>query len=147
MPALPHLTSHVEGSSPDFEELGKVRNFLGILAPDFNHFFPKRLLEIYPNATDLAQMLDLQRTQLYSKKGIPLKKGTSLRKRLIYLVLATDLAYALLDNDIEKTSHWLTAPNFILFGETPLEVIMRDEGEPLIGWLMERSGLKSGSAF
>ncbi len=63
-------------------------------------------------------MLDLQRTQIYAKT-IALKKGSNLRKRLINLVLATDLAYGLLDKDIEKTSHWLTAPNFVLFGETP----------------------------
>jgi hypothetical protein len=146
MPALPHLSSHFE-RSPDLEDLGKIHNFLGILTPDYNHFLPKRLLEIYPNASDLAQMLELQRTQVYSKKGFPLKRGSSLRKRLIYLVIATDLAYALLDKDVDKTCHWLTAPNFILFGETPLEVIMRDEGEPLISWLMERLGLKPGAAF
>ncbi len=138
MPALPYFSSPFEGS-PDFDELGKIQNFLGILTPDFHHFYPKRLLEIYPNATDLSQMLDLQRTQIYAKT-IALKKGSNLRKRLINLVLATDLAYGLLDKDIEKTSHWLTAPNFVLFGETPLEVIMRDEGTPLIAWLMERSG-------
>jgi hypothetical protein len=146
MPALPHLSSHFEGPS-DLEDLGKIHNFLGILAPDYNHFLPKRLLDIYPHASDLAQMLDLQRTQVYSKKPLPLKKGSSLRKRLIYLVIATDLAYTLLDKKVDKTCHWLTAPNFILFGETPLEVIMRDEGEPLISWLMERLGLKPGSAF
>lgn len=146
MPALPYLSSHFEGSD-DLEDLGKIHNFLGILTPDYNHFLPQKLLEIYPNATDLAQMLELQRTQVYLKKAISLKKGSSLRKRLISLVIATDLAYVLLDKDIKKTSHWLTAPNFILFGETPLDVIMRDEGEPLIGWLMERSGLKPGSAF
>jgi hypothetical protein len=145
MHALPHRFG--PDPTPEFEELGQIQNVLGILAPDFKYFFPKRLLEIYPNATDLAQMLNIKRTQIYSQKGILLKKGSSLRNRMIDLVQATDLAYALLDKDVNKTCHWLIAPNFILFGETPLEVIMRGEGEPLITWLMERLGLKPGSAF
>lgn len=144
--ALPH-SGHSFSPSIDFEDLGKIQNFLGILAPDAHHFYPNRLLEIYSNATDWAEMLNLQRTQIYSKKGLSLKKGTILRKRLIQLVIATDLAYILLNQDKNKTSLWLTTPNFILFGDTPLEVIMRDEGEHIISWLMERLGFKSGTAF
>jgi hypothetical protein len=146
MTALPHFFSPFDHFA-EMSDLGKISNYLEILAADYKHFFPQRLLEIYPNATDLAQMLDLQRTQIYTKRGIPLKKGTSLRKKLISLVIAADLAYKLLDQDVEKTCHWLSAPNFILFGETPFEVIMRDEGEPLIAWLKERLGYKSGAAF
>ena len=54
MTALPNFISPFE-NFPDPKGLGQIRNLLGILTPDFGHFFPKKLLAIYPNATELAQ--------------------------------------------------------------------------------------------
>ncbi len=142
--ALPVGRDHL-GDFPN-EHLGEIKNHLGILIAGYNHFSPRLLLEACPNVTDLAEMLGIQRTQLYTDR-ISLKKGTKLRKRIIQLVIATDLAYHLLGQSKEKTLHWLATPNLIFFGDTPLEVIMRDEGEIIISWLMEREGLKPGSAF
>lgn len=141
MCALP--VSHL--GDPD-ENLGAIRNHLQLLSADFHYFFPKQLLKIYPNATDLADLLGIQRTQLYLKH-IPLKAGTKLKKRIIQIAIATDLAYDLLGQSQEKTLHWLTAPSLVFFGDSPLDVIMRDEAEAVIGWLLERSGLKQGYAF
>lgn len=70
-----------------------------------------------------------------------------MRKRVIHLVMATDLAYELLERSRAKTLHWLLAPNLVFFGDSPLEVITRDEGEEIIAWLMQRRGLKPGAAF
>lgn len=145
MSALPSFSPLFEDPS-ESENLGKISNFLGILTSDYGHFLPKKLLEMYPNASELAEMLGLQRTQVYAKK-LPLKKGSPLRKRIINLVIASDLASILMEKDADKICQWLTAPNFMLFGESPLEVIMRGEGEPLILWLRERAGFKPGAAF
>lgn len=128
-------------------ELGQIHNYLGILDTSHNprHFSSKPLMRICSNKSDLAGLLGVQRTQLYHKT-LPLKKGTKLRSRIIHLVMATDLVYQLLDND-QKTIEWLTTPNTFLFGDSPLEVIMRDEGDAIISWLLERLGRKPGAAF
>jgi hypothetical protein len=61
--------------------------------------------------------------------------------------MATDLIYELMENDEDQTIKWLTTPNTFLFGDSPLEVIMRDEGHAIISWLLELLGRKPGSAF
>lgn len=129
------------------KELGQIHNYLGILdtSHDPRHFSSESLMRICSNKSDLASLLGVQRTQLY-QKTLPLKKGTKLRSRIIHLVIATDLVYQLIEND-QGTIEWLTAPNTFLFGDSPLEVIMRDEGEVIISWLLERLGRKPGVAF
>ena len=129
-------------------DLGEIQNYLGILDTSHNpqHFSSKPLMQICSNKTDLASLLGVQRTQLY-QKTLPLKKGTKLRSRIIHLVMATDLIYELMENDQEKTIKWLTTPNILLFGDSPLEVIMRDEGNTIILWLLEKLGRKPGAAF
>lgn len=128
------------------ENLGEIQNVLHILSPDFKSFSPRLLIKAYSHVTDLADMLGVQRTQLYLEQ-IPLKKGSKLRNRIIQLVIVTDLAYILLGKSEKKILRWLVAPNLIFFGSSPLEVIMRDEGEMVISWLMERAGRKPGAAF
>lgn len=129
-------------------ELGQIHNYLGILdtARSPHHFSSKPLLRICSNKSDLASMLGVQRTQLY-QKSLPLKKGTKLRSRIFNLVMATDLVYELIGKNKEKTLDWLTAPNTYFFGDSPLEVIMRDEGESILNLLMEKLGRKPGAAF
>lgn len=128
--------------------LGQIHNYLGILdtSHDPRHFSSESLTRICSNKTDLASLLGVQRTQLY-QKILPLKKGTRLRSRIIHLVMATDLVYELMGNDKDKTIKWLTTPNTFLFGDSPLEVIMRDEGNAIISWLQEMLGRKPGAAF
>jgi hypothetical protein len=131
-----------------FQDLGQAHNYLGILDTPTNprHFFSELLIRICSNKSDLANILGIQRTLLYQKK-LPLKKGTKLRSRIMHLVIATDMVYELLRNDKSKTLAWLIAPNTFLFGDSPFEVIMRDEGEAIISWLMEKLGKKPGAAF
>lgn len=130
------------------ERLGQIHNYLGILDTSHNprHFASEPLMRICSNKSDLASLLGVQRTQLY-QKTLPLRKGTKLRSRIIHLVMATDLVYELMKNNQKKTIEWLTTPNTFLFGDSPLEVIMRDEGEVIISWLLERLGRKPGAAF
>lgn len=129
-------------------QLGQIHNYLGILdtSHDPRHFSSQSLMRICSNKTDLASLLGVQRTQLY-QKTLPLKKGTKLRSRIIHLVMATDLIYELMGNNQDKTIKWLTTPNTYLFGDSPLEVIMRDEGHVIISWLLELLGRKPGAAF
>lgn len=129
------------------KDLGQIQNYLGILDTIHNpqHFSSEPLMRIWSNKTDLANLLGIQRTQLY-QKNLPLKKGTKLRGRIINLVMATDLVYELMGND-QKAIEWLIAPNTHLFGDSPLEVIMRDEGDVIISWLLEKLGRKPGIAF
>lgn len=130
------------------KELGQIHNYLGILDASHNprHFSSASLMRICSNKSDLASLLGVQRTQLYQKTR-PIKKGSKLRSRIIHLVMATDLVYELMENDQEKTIKWLTTPNTLLFGDSPLEVIMRDEGNAIISWLLEKLGRKPGAAF
>lgn len=124
--------------------LGEIQNYLGILSPDdWRYFFPKALLEICPNVSDLAHYLGIQRTQLYQEK-VSLKKDD---KRIIHLVIASDIVYILLKKDRQKTVRWLCTPNIKLFGDSPFEAIMRGEGEVLIAWLKQRAGIAPGQAF
>lgn len=129
-------------------ELGQIHNYLGILDTSHNprHFSSESLIRICSNKSDLASLLGIQRTQLYHKT-LPLKKGTKLRRRIIHLVMATDLIYQLFSENDQKTVEWLTTPNTLLFGDSPLEVIMRDEGDSVISLLLERLGRKPGAAF
>lgn len=131
-----------------YNELGQIHNYLGILDTSHNprHFSSEPLMRICSNKSDLASLLGVQRTQLY-KKNLPLKKGTKLRDRIIHLVMTTDLVYELMKNDEVKVIKWLTTPNTFLFGDSPLEVIMRDEGDSIITWLLEMLGKKPGAAF
>jgi hypothetical protein len=130
------------------QELGQIHNYLGILDTSRNpqHFSSQLLMRICSNKSDLANMLGVQRTQLY-QKTLLLKKGTKLRSRILHLVMASDLVFELMGKNKEKTLDWLTTPNTFLFGDSPLEVIMRDEGDAIINWLMEKLGRKPGYAF
>ncbi len=130
------------------KESGQIRNYLGILDTVYNpkSFSSEPLMQICSNKSDLASLLGVQRTQLYQKK-LPLKKGSKLRNRIIHLVMATDLVYELMEQNQKQTIEWLTAPSTLLFGDSPLEVIMRDEGEAIISWLLEKLGRKPGAAF
>lgn len=141
MPAMPVRFDHSEES-----DLGSMRNHLGFLTPDFAYFIPETLTAHYANVSDLSSLLGIGRTQLY-KDRLLLKKGSKLRQTLLLIVMATDLAYELLSSSQEKAIHWLLSPNMTFFGESPLDIILREEGTSVISWLQERHGLKSGSAF
>ncbi len=127
-------------------DLWEIKNYLGFLSDDFHYFHPHVLREIYPNVSDLAQSLGIQRTQLYLDRA-PIRKNSKLRKHLFQLATVSDIAYLLLGRDREKTLKWLSTPNIRLFGDAPFAAILNGEGECLITWLLQRAGFKPGQAF
>lgn len=63
-------------------------------------------------------------------------------ERYRQLVIASYLA-----DKLNMDEKWFETELDILFGATPMEVILRGDGEELIGFLEERLGLRQGSAF
>lgn len=129
---------------PKAPDLGSIRNRLGILSDDYKKFHPDAFFQATGlSGTQLAKVLKVQRPLLY-REILPLNK---LRGPIIQIVLATDLVFSLLDNDLEETKRWLMSPNVQLTGESPFEAILRGEGKEVLHWLSERSGTRPGSAF
>jgi hypothetical protein len=125
-------------------DLGSIRNRLGILSDDYKKFRPAAFFQATGlTGTQLAKVLKVQRPLLY-RETLPLNK---LRRPIIQIVLATDLVFSLLENNMEETKRWLMSPNVQLTGESPFEVILRGEGEEVLNWLSERSGTRPGAAF
>jgi hypothetical protein len=125
------------------EQAGAPRNALGILTPDKKRVNPERLLGITGmNPTHMSAIAGISRPQLY-KKEIPILPNTKFIKRVLDVVMVTDLAFELFGNNKEETTSWLTAPNSLLFGDSPFEVCMSGQAAPLKKWLLERLGKES----
>lgn len=125
--------------------LGTFENRLKILSKDGQRFHPGALLDVTGlKGGQLGNVLSVSRPMLY-REDLPMKGR--LRKTILALVRATDLAYELLGRNLEETKKWLRSPNTVYFGDTPFEVIMRGDGEEVISWISERLGIKSGAAF
>ena len=92
----------------------------------------------------MARTLEVHRPRVY-REEILIEK--TLRKRVVTLVWAMDLAFELLGKEDDKTKVWLMAPNSAFGGDSPFEVIMRGDGNHVVDFLLERSGKKAGAAF
>lgn len=122
------------------QDFGSIRNSLGILTDDKKGINPQNFLKITGlGPSVLSNRIKISRPQLY-KKTIPLKLSDKFIKRVVDIVLVTDLAYELFNSNYEETTLWLMSPNSLLFGDSPFEVCMRGDGEPLKKWLLERLG-------
>ncbi len=120
------------------QDLGSMRNVLGILSDDKKKLRPDRLGVITGlGRSELARVTKKARPMLYERE-LPLKLSSSFTKAIYSLVIATDLAYELFGEREEDTKSWLMAPNTFLFGDSPFIVCMRGEGEKLIEWLSQR---------
>jgi len=133
------------GQVVDFQDIGTMRNHLHLLSNDLRHL----RLQAFQTVTgfspsEMARTLEVHRPRVY-REEILLEK--TLKKRIIMLVWATDLAYELLGKDSQKATLWLMAPNGVFGGDSPFEVILRGEGNHVVDFLLERSGLKAGAAF
>lgn len=122
--------------------MGKVQNNLGWLTTRGGQqgFNPARFIHqtgLKPATVGAA--VGQSRTAMY-KDFIPLKPTHALRKKIIDLVIAADIAYLLFDRDEKETAQWVVSPNMLLFGETPFEICMRGDGKALIQWLLDRAG-------
>jgi len=56
------------------------------------------------------------------------------------IVQTTILAVELFSNDYEAAQKWMTKDSELLFGKTPIEAIMSNDGKFLIQWLRDRLG-------
>lgn len=120
--------------------LGTIKNRLGFLSSDLQGFNPNRFLDLTGlKAVDAAQALGKTRTAMY-KDFIPFKPSDELKKKIIDLVIASDIAFTLFNKDEKETARWIVAPNTFLFGSTPFEICLRGDGTPLIKWLLDRAG-------
>jgi hypothetical protein len=118
--------------------LGALKNYFGILSDDGRRLRPQNFMNATGlGAAELAKFVQKSRPQLY-REEIPLSE--KLRKRIVQLVMATDIVFELLDRNLEETKKWMMVPNTVVFGDSPFEVCMRGEGETLIEWLKERGG-------
>jgi hypothetical protein len=116
--------------------LGAIKNHLGILSDDGKKLRPQNLIRATGlGAAELSKYVQKQRPQLY-REEIPL--SDALRKRIIQLVMATDIVFELLNKNLDETKSWMMVPNTVTFGDSPFEVCMRGDGETLIGWLRDR---------
>lgn len=127
-------------------DLGSIRNELGILSKDHTKLRPRAFMDATGlGAAKLAADLGQLRTHMYREEiAIPSKR---LRKCILNLVQATDLAFELFQSDFEETRKWVMLPNSMLFGMTPFEACFAGKGEGLITWLNTRLNRLPGSAF
>lgn len=117
------------------QELGSLRNVLGILTEDKKRLRPERLIAITGlGRTELSRVTSKARAALYESE-LPLKISSSFTKAIYSLVIVTDLAFELFGENEASTTSWLMAPNTLLFGDSPFMVCMRGDGEKLIEWL------------
>lgn len=138
-----HATQNAHRLRP--QDLGSMRNALGILSDDRKKLRPDRLLFITGlGRAELSRVTQKARPLLYEKE-LPLKLSSTFTKAIYSLVIATDLAFELFGENEEDTKSWLMAPNTLLFGDSPFMVCIRGEGDKLIEWLnqrLRRSGLE-----
>lgn len=122
------------------QQAGTIRNHLGILTTDKKKILPERLLSLTgTNPTQMSAVTGISRPQLY-KKEIPVMPSNSFVKRILDVVVVTDLAYELFNKNAKETGAWLTTPNSLLFGDSPFEVCMSGQAGALKKWLLERLG-------
>jgi uncharacterized protein (DUF2384 family) len=120
------------------EDLGSLRNALGILSEDRKKLRPDRLLSVTGlGRTELSRITKKSRPLLYERE-LPLKLSSAFTKEIYSLVIVTDLAFELFAENEENTKSWLMAPNTLLFGDSPFVVSLRGEGDQLIEWLNQR---------
>jgi len=87
-------------------------------------------------AVEITHFVNKSRPQIYRDEilGSP-----ELLRRFRALVMVTDIVFALLNQDINETRKWMMIPNTVVFGDSPFEVCMRGDAEPLIEWLRTRA--------
>lgn len=126
-------------------EMGTVKDHMGLLTDDRLHLRTAAFRTVTGlSPSEMARTLEVHRPRIY-REEILIEK--TLKKRVITLVRALDLAFELLGKNSAKARVWLMAPNSAFGGDSPFEVIMRGDGSHVGDFLMERSGKKAGAAF
>ena len=127
-------------------DLGSIKNQLGFLSSDYKKLRPRNLMQATGlGAAKLATLTGSLRTHIY-REEIPLP-SSKLKKIILDLVQATDLACELFQNDLGETRRWMMLPNSMLFGQSPFEACFAGKGAGLIEWLNTRLNRIPGSAY
>jgi hypothetical protein len=142
---MAHLEQNHNRGIKMAHDLGAIRNALEILSEDRKRIRPKVLSSVtHLGPTEIASQLKVSRPSVYKDEIIVSKK---LMDHIVQVVMATDLAYELLQESKEETMKWLMSPNSILSGDIPFVVCMRGDGHTVIDWLNARLGRAPGEAF
>lgn len=129
----------------DLPDLGTISDHLHLLTEDRCHLRVNAFRMVTGlSPSEMARALEVHRPRVYQAE---ITLESSLRKRIITLVRALDLAYELLGKEKNKATVWLMAPNDVFSGDSPFEVIMQGNGNHVVDFLLERSGKKAGAAF
>ena len=127
--------------------LGSTKNYLKILSEDQKGFRPQVLKQVTGLSSQaLATTLPAPRARLYDDI-VRFKQGSELMRKILHVVVATDVAYELMGNNAQDAALWLSLPNSIFFGYSPFEVCMQGRGEEVIEWLRVRAGKQEGTGF
>ena len=128
-------------------ELGAIKNYLKILSDDQKGFRPdvlRKVTGLSPQA--LAKSTKVARSRLYDDV-IKFKPSSELMIKILQVVIATDEAYEMMNNNAADAALWLSSPNAVFLGYSPFEVCLQGRGEEVISWLRTRMGKQPGYGF
>ncbi len=137
----------MQTSAIGLKELGAIKNYLKILSDDQKGFRPDVLRQITGLAPqNLSKSTGVPRSRLYDEV-IKFKPSSELMRKILHVVIATDEAYELMNNNAADTALWLSSPSTIFLGYSPFEVCLQGRGEEVISWLKTRTGKQAGTGF
>lgn len=129
------------------QEMGAIKNYLGILSDDQKGYRPEVLRKVTGlPAQSLSKALKVARPRMY-EDVVKFKLSSELKQKILHVVIATDEAYELLNNNEQQAALWLTSPNSAFMGYSPFEVCLQGRGEAVIEWLRVRLGKEQGAGF
>lgn len=128
-------------------ELGAIKNYLKILSDDQKGFRPDVLRKITGlSPQSLSKSTGVVRSRLYDDV-IKFKPLSELMLKILHVVIATDEAYELMNNNAADAALWLSSPSAVFLGYSPFEVCLQGRGEEVINWLRTRMGKQPGCGF
>jgi hypothetical protein len=137
----------VQTSAIGPKELGAIKNYLNILSDDQKGFRPDVLRQVTGlTPQSLSKNTGVPRSRLYDEV-VKFKPSSELMRKILHVVIATDEAYELMNNNGADAALWLSSPSAVFLGYSPFEVCLQGRGEEVINWLRTRMGKQPGSGF
>lgn len=118
-----------------------IKNHFGLLTNDLSKVNGSNYRNFLGNSyssEEAAKKLNKSRASVY-KDEIKVPKDF-IESFLVPLVIASDYAYILFDENDEKAKNWMLAPNTYFFGKSPFNLCLAGEGREVISFLKERLG-------
>jgi hypothetical protein len=124
---------------------GAIQNRFNILSKDHKKYRPEALASVAGlRPSELARELKVSRPTTYQEEVLIKPEQ---KKVIINIVIATDLAFELLGNNLKEARNWFLAPNSLFFGDSPFEICLRGDGKSIVEWLNQRLGRHPGFGF